>query len=69
MVSNLFPGTKVLARELMEQHAKNLVGHADVTKANVFDEQDKSTGGKFYELIVGHDRFIADLRPIFYRML
>ena len=27
-----------------------------------------SAGIMFYELIVGHDRFIADLRPIFYRM-
>lgn len=30
----------------------------------VFDDQYLSTGGQLYELIVGHDRFIADLRPI-----
>jgi len=67
-VSNFFPGTKVLASELMEYLVANLIGPADVTKATVFDDQYISTGGQFYELIVGHDRFNADLRPEFYRM-
>jgi fructose-1,6-bisphosphatase/inositol monophosphatase family enzyme len=67
-VSNFFPGTKVLASELMEYLAAHLIGAADVTRAVVFDDQYISTGGQFYELIVGHDRFIADLRPAFYRM-
>jgi hypothetical protein len=66
-VSNFFPGTKVLASELMEHIVRNLIGEADVTKATVFDDQYISTGGQFYELIVGHDRFNADLRPLFYR--
>jgi hypothetical protein len=65
-VSNFFPGTKVLASRLMEELALQLVGPADVTKATVFDDQYISTGGQFYELIVGHDRFNADLRPAFY---
>lgn len=67
-VSNFFPGTKVLAAELMEHLARQLVGPADVTRATVFDDQYISTGGQFYELIVGHDRFNADLRPLFYRL-
>jgi hypothetical protein len=67
-VSNFFPGTKVLASELMERLVRELVGPADVTRATVFDDQYISTGGQFYELIVGHDRFNADLRPTFYRM-
>jgi len=66
MVSNFFPGTKVLAAETMEHIVRNLLGEADVTKASVFDDQYISTGGQFYEMIVGHDRFNADLRPIFY---
>ncbi len=67
-VSNFFPGTKVLASQLMEHLARNLLGPADVTKATVFDDQYISTAGQFYELVVGHDRFNADLRPTFYRM-
>jgi hypothetical protein len=68
MVANFFPGTKVLASELMEHLVRNLVGPADVTQATVFDDQYISTGGQFYEMIVGHDRFNADLRPLFYRL-
>ncbi len=67
-VSNFFPGTKRLASELMEHLAANLIGPADVTRATVFDDQYISTGGQFYELIVGHDRFNADLRPVFYQL-
>ena len=66
-VSNFFPGTKVLASELMEHLVKNLIGEADVTRATVFDDQYICTGGQWYELLVGHDRFNADLRPAFYQ--
>ena len=52
----------------MEYIAAHLVGPADVTRAAVFDDQYISTGGQFYEMIAGHDRFIADLRPAFYQM-
>jgi hypothetical protein len=67
-ISNFFPGTKVLASELMEQICQELLGPTDVSRAAVFDDQYISTGGQFYELIVGHDRFNADLRPYFYRL-
>lgn len=32
--------------------------------AEVFDDQYISTGGQLYEIITGHDRFVADLRPL-----
>lgn len=67
MVSNFFPGTKVLASELMEEIAARLLGPADLTKAMIFEDQYISTGGQFYEMIVGHDRFNADVRPLLYR--
>jgi fructose-1,6-bisphosphatase/inositol monophosphatase family enzyme len=68
MVSNFFPGTKTLAAEVMEELVAHLIGPADVSRATVFDDQYISTGGQFYELIVGHDRFNADLRPFFYKI-
>jgi fructose-1,6-bisphosphatase/inositol monophosphatase family enzyme len=67
-IANFFPGTKVLAAELMEQLVQQLIGPTDVHRATVFEDQYISTGGQFYELIVGHDRFTADLRPMFYRL-
>lgn len=67
-ISNFFPGTKALASELMEHLVHRLIGPVDVGQATVFDDQYISTGGQFYELIIGHDRFIADLRPVFYQL-
>ena len=31
---------------------------------HVFDDEYISSGGQLHELIVGHDRFVADLRPL-----
>jgi hypothetical protein len=31
---------------------------------HVFDDEYLSSGGQLYELIAGHDRFVADLRPL-----
>ena len=67
-VSNFFPGTKMLASALMEHIARQLLGGTDVSRATVFEDQYICTGGQFYELIVGHDRFNADLRPLLYRI-
>jgi hypothetical protein len=35
----------------------------------VFDDQYISTGGQIAELLVGHDRMVADLRPLVFRKL
>ena len=67
-VANFFPGTKELAARLMEEIAAACVGVTDGRRAIVFDDQYITTGGQFYELMVGHDRFIADLRPLFYKI-
>lgn len=35
----------------------------------IFDDQYLSSGGQLYELIMGHDRFVADLRPLAFAKL
>jgi fructose-1,6-bisphosphatase/inositol monophosphatase family enzyme len=35
----------------------------------VFDDQYIATGGQIYELIIGHDRMLGDLRPLAYAKL
>lgn len=35
----------------------------------IFDDQYLSTGGQIHELLVGHDRFVADLRPLAFERL
>lgn len=68
-VSNFFPATKVLASELMERIADRVVGAGQSGQSLVFDDQYISTGGQMVELMLGHDRFCCDLRPLFYRIL
>jgi hypothetical protein len=62
-VVRFFPG----ARDLLAAIDDELV-HALVTpapgKAACFEDQYASTGGELYELIAGHDRLVADLRPL-----
>lgn len=68
-VANFFPGTKVLASELMETIARETLGGVEPGAASVFDDQYMTTGGQMVELMLGHDRFCCDLRPLFYRIL
>ena len=62
-VANFFPGCKELASRLMEEIVRGCVGEPDPARPTVFDDQYLSSGGQLYELIMGHDRFIADVRP------
>jgi hypothetical protein len=62
-VVNFFPGCKELASRLMEEIIRACVGRPDPARPLVFDDQYLSSGGQLYELMMGHDRFIADVRP------
>lgn len=68
-VSNFFPGTKVLAAELMERIVEATLGEIRPGSAAVFDDQYITTAGQMVELMCGRDRFCCDLRPLFYRLL
>jgi hypothetical protein len=35
----------------------------------VFEDQYISSGGQLYEMLMGHDRFVADVRGLLYRYL
>lgn len=67
-VVSFFPGTKALAAELMESISLRCGGGIDPGRPLVFDDQYISTGGQLYEVMVGHDRFVADVRPHFYQI-
>lgn len=54
-----FPADKAWLAEMEEKLWRDTE-----SGAAVFDDQYLSTGGQLYELIAGHDRFIADLRPL-----
>jgi hypothetical protein len=68
-VSNFFPGTKELASQLMERIIAATVGSVQPGTGDVFDDQYISSGGQMVELMLGHDRFCGDLRPLFHQII
>jgi hypothetical protein len=64
MVSRFFPGAREELAAIDEEIVRGALGEVQPGKAHCFEDQYLSTGGQLYELIAGHDRFIADLRPL-----
>ncbi|MBI2512450.1 MAG: inositol monophosphatase [Opitutae bacterium] len=63
-VAKFFPAGKAWLAEIEVRLLRELGEGNDV-----FDDQYLSTGGQLHELIAGHDRFVADLRPIAFARL
>lgn len=64
-MSRFFAGIGTDAADIYEEIVHGALGPVQPGKAHCFEDQYISTGGQLYELIAGHDRFIADLRPVF----
>ncbi len=62
-ISRFFPGARDVLAAIDDDIAFAVTGGASAGKALLFEDQYISTGGQLYELMVGHDRFIADIRP------
>jgi hypothetical protein len=63
-VARFFPGGKDVLAAIDDEIMFGIEGVNRPGKAYAFEDQYLSTGGQLYELIVGHDRFIADIRPL-----
>ncbi len=63
-ISKFFPGGKAAAARLEEDLYRELLGPPPTESPQVFDDEYIASGGQLYELMVGHDRFLADLRPL-----
>jgi fructose-1,6-bisphosphatase/inositol monophosphatase family enzyme len=64
MVSRLFPGARDVLAAIDEEVLDHLLGPPVAQKARCFEDQYASSAGQLYELMAGHDRFVADLRPL-----
>ena len=64
MISRFFPGARDVLAEIDEEVVREALGKPQSGKAQCFEDQYISTGGQLYELMSGHDRFVADLRPL-----
>lgn len=58
------PGPKQLLGALEEEMVDRVFGGSPEGRCLYFEDQYISTGGELYELMSGHDRFVADLRGL-----
>ena len=63
-IARFFPGARDELAAVDDAIVRGALGPHAAGKAHCFEDQYASTGGQLYELIAGHDRFIADLRPL-----
>lgn len=69
MLSRFFPGAREVLAEIDEEIIMETLGPVQQGKAHCFEDQYICTGGQLYELMAGHDRFNADLRPLLEKIL
>ena len=64
MIARFFPGAREELAAIDEEIVLGALGPVQPGKAHCFEDQYISSGGQLYELMAGHDRFVADLRPL-----
>jgi hypothetical protein len=68
-ISRFFPAGKALTAAIEQALWDRLYQSATGKGVIVFEDQYISTGGQFCELLLGHDRMIADIRPLVFKKL
>jgi fructose-1,6-bisphosphatase/inositol monophosphatase family enzyme len=68
-IARFFPGARDELAAIDEEVVMGALGPVRPGKAHCFEDQYLSSGGQLYELMAGHDRFTADLRPLMGRGL
>jgi fructose-1,6-bisphosphatase/inositol monophosphatase family enzyme len=63
-VTRFFSGGRDILAAVDDEISLAAAGVGREGKAYCFEDQYLSTGGQLYELMMGHDRFLADLRPL-----
>jgi fructose-1,6-bisphosphatase/inositol monophosphatase family enzyme len=63
-IARFFPSARDELAAIDEAIVHGALGPPAAGKTHCFEDQYASTGGQLYELMAGHDRFIADLRPL-----
>jgi fructose-1,6-bisphosphatase/inositol monophosphatase family enzyme len=66
-VARFFPGNRTTLGSIDDEIVEAVLGPPKPGKAQAFEDQYISTGGQLYELMAGHDRFVADIRPLLER--
>ena len=69
MISRFFPGAREELAAIDEEIVRGALGPVQVGKTHCFEDQYICSGGQLYELMAGHDRFVADIRPLMEKVL
>ena len=69
MIARFFPGARDELAAIDEEIVQGALGPVEPGKAHCFEDQYLSSGGQLYELMMGRDRFVADLRPLIESLL
>ena len=64
MLARFFPGARDVLATMDEEIVYAALGPTPPGKALCFEDQYTSSGGQLFELMAGHDRFVADLRAL-----
>ncbi len=67
--SRFFTAGKSLLAQIEEALHTRLYGNDRIAELAIFEDQYICSGGQLYELCMGRDRMIADLRPLAHRAL
>ena len=68
-LARFFPEGKELTARIEEELWDTLYGLGRSSSPLVFDDQYIATGGQIFELLVGHDRMLGDIRPLVFAKL
>ena len=63
-VSRFFPSGRDILAAVDDAVVERVLGPTPAGRALAFEDQYISTGGQLYELLMGHDRWVADVRPL-----
>jgi Inositol monophosphatase family len=63
-IARFFPGARDVLAAVDDDVSERMLGPVQRGRALVFEDQYISTGGQLYELMMGHDRWVADVRPL-----
>ena len=63
-LARFFPGARAELAAVDDAVVARVLGPSQKGRARAFEDQYISSGGQLYELMVGHDRWIGDLRPL-----
>ena len=67
-LSRFFPGRRGILAEIDDAVVERVLGELPPGRAVAFEDQYISSAGQLYELMMGHDRWTADLRPLVWAM-